>query len=242
MIRDTLVGRPVLHDQTANIDSLVASGAFASTSEVVRAGLRALREREAAVDRWLERDVVHVYDAVHDRAVLLEAAMDTLRGRGAAGSPGGAAAPCRRPGLPSRAPAPDRASPRGPRPAPRPRSVRPPWSLANIAAAGDLCRLPEKLLGLGLVFGLELPSPIVQPGGRRSAVPGSRADHRLPTASRRAGRDRRSLPSPRSPRRSGAGGRPSCTAPECVLDSRGPARPRRNRSPRRRRRCCGSSR
>ena len=42
-------------EQTAYIDGLVASGAFASTSEVVRAGLRALREREAAVDRWLER-------------------------------------------------------------------------------------------------------------------------------------------------------------------------------------------
>ena len=74
-------------DQTAYIDSLVASGAFASTSEVVRAGLRALREREAAVDRWLERDVIPVYDAMRDdpaRAVPLEAAMDTLRSRHAA--------------------------------------------------------------------------------------------------------------------------------------------------------------
>ena len=74
-------------DQTAYIDRLVASGAFASTSEVVRAGLRALREREAAVDRWLERDVVPVYDAMRDdpaRAVPLEAAIDTLRTRHAA--------------------------------------------------------------------------------------------------------------------------------------------------------------
>ncbi len=74
-------------DQTAYIDSLVASGAFASTSEVVRAGLRALREREAAVDRWLERDVVPVYDAMRDdpaRSVPLETAMDTLRRRHAA--------------------------------------------------------------------------------------------------------------------------------------------------------------
>ena len=71
-------------DQTAYIDSLVASGAFASTSEVVRAGLRALREREAAVDRWLERDVVPVYDAMRDdpaRAIPLELAMDALRAR-----------------------------------------------------------------------------------------------------------------------------------------------------------------
>lgn len=71
-------------DQTAYIDGLVASGAFTSTSEVVRAGLCALREREAAVDRWLERDVVPVYDAMRDdpaRAVSLDAAMTALRAR-----------------------------------------------------------------------------------------------------------------------------------------------------------------
>lgn len=35
------------------IDSLVESGAYASSSEVVRAGLRALQERDAVVERWL---------------------------------------------------------------------------------------------------------------------------------------------------------------------------------------------
>ena len=71
-------------EQTAYIDGLVASGAFASTSEVVRAGLRALREREAAVDRWLEREVVPVFDAMRDdpdRAVALDTAMDAVRAR-----------------------------------------------------------------------------------------------------------------------------------------------------------------
>ena len=71
-------------EQTAYIDGLVASGAFASTSEVVRAGLRALREREAAVDRWLEREVVPVFDAMRDepgRAVPLDTAMDAVRAR-----------------------------------------------------------------------------------------------------------------------------------------------------------------
>ena len=74
-------------DQAAYIDGLVASGDFASTSEVVRAGLRALREREAAVDRWLERDVVPVFDAMRDdpgRAVPLDAAMEAVRSRHAA--------------------------------------------------------------------------------------------------------------------------------------------------------------
>ena len=35
------------------IDEQIASGRFASVSEVVRAGLHALRERDAAVERWL---------------------------------------------------------------------------------------------------------------------------------------------------------------------------------------------
>ncbi|MCW6508444.1 type II toxin-antitoxin system ParD family antitoxin [Lichenifustis flavocetrariae] len=46
------------------IDSLVASGSYASGSEVVRAGLRALQERDAAVERWLREDVASVYDAM----------------------------------------------------------------------------------------------------------------------------------------------------------------------------------
>jgi antitoxin ParD1/3/4 len=35
-------------ENAAYIDQMVSSGAFASASEVVRAGLRALQEREAA--------------------------------------------------------------------------------------------------------------------------------------------------------------------------------------------------
>lgn len=37
-------------EQTGYIDTLVASGTYASGSEVVRAGLRALQERDAAVE------------------------------------------------------------------------------------------------------------------------------------------------------------------------------------------------
>jgi antitoxin ParD1/3/4 len=46
------------------IDAQVRSGAYASGSEVVRAGLRALQERDAAVERWLREEVVPVYDAM----------------------------------------------------------------------------------------------------------------------------------------------------------------------------------
>ena len=48
------------------VDKLVSSGAYASASEVVRAGLRALQERDAAVERWLREEVAPVYDAMQD--------------------------------------------------------------------------------------------------------------------------------------------------------------------------------
>lgn len=41
----------------------MASGAYATASEVVRAGLRALQERDAVVERWLREEVVPAYDA-----------------------------------------------------------------------------------------------------------------------------------------------------------------------------------
>jgi len=69
-------------EQSAYIDELVASGAFASGSEVVRAGLRALRERDRAVDRWLEQDVVPVMLAMQadpQRAIPLQDVFDQVR-------------------------------------------------------------------------------------------------------------------------------------------------------------------
>lgn len=51
-------------EHAAFIDQMVASGSFASASEVVRAGLRALQERNDAVERWLREDVAPLYDRV----------------------------------------------------------------------------------------------------------------------------------------------------------------------------------
>ena len=51
-------------EQSSYIDHLVASGSYASASEVVRAGLRALQERDAAVERWLRDEVAPTYDAM----------------------------------------------------------------------------------------------------------------------------------------------------------------------------------
>lgn len=41
----------------------VASGEYASESEVIRDGLRALRARERAVDTWLRNEALTAYDA-----------------------------------------------------------------------------------------------------------------------------------------------------------------------------------
>lgn len=41
----------------------VSSGAYASESEVIREGLRALQERDALVEKWLKEEVAPAYDA-----------------------------------------------------------------------------------------------------------------------------------------------------------------------------------
>jgi antitoxin ParD1/3/4 len=61
-IRKRTFSLPAEH--AAYIDEKVQSGAYASGSEVVRAGLRALQERDAAVERWLHDEVAPTYDAV----------------------------------------------------------------------------------------------------------------------------------------------------------------------------------
>lgn len=51
-------------EQAAYLDEMVKSGNYASVSEVIRAGLRALKERDAAVENWLREEVAPVYDAM----------------------------------------------------------------------------------------------------------------------------------------------------------------------------------
>jgi antitoxin ParD1/3/4 len=50
-------------EHAAYIDTKVDSGADASGSEVIRAGLRAPQERDAAFERWLREEAVAAYDA-----------------------------------------------------------------------------------------------------------------------------------------------------------------------------------
>ncbi len=54
----------LLPEQASYIDALVSRGSYASAREVVRPGLRALQEREAAVERWLREVVAPGYDAM----------------------------------------------------------------------------------------------------------------------------------------------------------------------------------
>jgi len=53
-------------EQSAYIDKQVDSGTFGSASEVVRAGLRALQERDAVIERWLWNEVAPAFDEVRN--------------------------------------------------------------------------------------------------------------------------------------------------------------------------------
>jgi antitoxin ParD1/3/4 len=71
-------------EQGIYIDGLVAAGTYASASEVVRAGLRALQERDAVVEKWLVKEVTAVYDAMEanpGRAISREDVFATFRAR-----------------------------------------------------------------------------------------------------------------------------------------------------------------
>ena len=50
------------------VKAKVASGAYASESEVLREGLRALMERDRAVESWLREEVAPAYDALRKTA------------------------------------------------------------------------------------------------------------------------------------------------------------------------------
>ena len=68
--------------QASYIDALVGTGTYASASEVVRAGLRALQERDAVVERWLRDEVLPVYDAMQadpGRGIPADQVIATLR-------------------------------------------------------------------------------------------------------------------------------------------------------------------
>ncbi len=52
------------HEMAQMVKSKVASGEYATESEVIRDGLRTLAARDAAVEKWLIEEVAPTYDAV----------------------------------------------------------------------------------------------------------------------------------------------------------------------------------
>jgi antitoxin ParD1/3/4 len=75
--------------QAKFIDAQVRAGTYASASEVVRAGLRALQERDAAIEHWLKSEAVPVYDAMKadpKRGLPAEKVFGDLRARHSARS------------------------------------------------------------------------------------------------------------------------------------------------------------
>jgi antitoxin ParD1/3/4 len=70
------------NEHAAYINQKVDSGEYASASEVVRAGLRALQERDRAVENWLNNQVAPAYDALMDdpaRAIPAMSVFDDIR-------------------------------------------------------------------------------------------------------------------------------------------------------------------
>lgn len=71
-------------DQAAFIDAKVDAGDYASASEVVRAGIRALKERDEAIGRWLQHHVAPSFDAMKadpSRGVSVDDAFASVRAR-----------------------------------------------------------------------------------------------------------------------------------------------------------------
>jgi putative addiction module CopG family antidote len=62
------------HDMAQMVKAKVASGEYASESEVIRDGLRSLAARDAAVEKWLREEVAPTYDAMmRDPSQLVDA-------------------------------------------------------------------------------------------------------------------------------------------------------------------------
>ncbi|MEO7422022.1 MAG: type II toxin-antitoxin system ParD family antitoxin [Ornithinibacter sp.] len=69
------------HQMAEMVRAKVTSGEYASESEVIRDGLRALAARDRAVESWLRDHVLPAYDRLRadpDRALTSDAVRDRL--------------------------------------------------------------------------------------------------------------------------------------------------------------------
>lgn len=72
------------HEMAQMVKDKVASGEYATESEVIRDGLRTLAARDAAVERWLREEVAPTYDEVKahpERTVSLDEAFERFNAR-----------------------------------------------------------------------------------------------------------------------------------------------------------------
>lgn len=77
-----LVSLPAEH--AAFIEAKIRSGSYNSASEVVSAGLQALKDEDATIDRWLREHVAPVFDSMKaepTRGRPLDTVFTALRGR-----------------------------------------------------------------------------------------------------------------------------------------------------------------
>jgi antitoxin ParD1/3/4 len=75
-------------DMAEVVEGKIKSGAYASVSEVMRDGVRALLERDAAVERWLREEVIaghEEYIADPSKGVPAEAILDRIKARRSGG-------------------------------------------------------------------------------------------------------------------------------------------------------------
>jgi putative addiction module CopG family antidote len=71
------------------VEEKIKSGAYSSASEVMRDGVRALLERDAALERWLREDVIAGHDeymADPSKGVPAKDILDRIKARRAARS------------------------------------------------------------------------------------------------------------------------------------------------------------
>jgi antitoxin ParD1/3/4 len=71
-------------EQAKFIDEKVASGGFASGSEVIRQGLRGMQEDDAAIEKWLREEVAPTIDEMEahpERLIPLDEAFDRIEAK-----------------------------------------------------------------------------------------------------------------------------------------------------------------
>jgi putative addiction module CopG family antidote len=71
-------------EMAAAVEEKIKSGAYSSVSEVMRDGVRALLERDAAIERWLREEVIAGHQEYLDdpsKGIPAEAVLDRIKGR-----------------------------------------------------------------------------------------------------------------------------------------------------------------